>query len=277
MNIDGKLIAEEIKNRLKEKTLERDPKLSLGIIVTQETPATRQYATLKQEFGKCIGVKVDLLRLGHFEQKDENLLQLLMHSTRKYDGLIVQLPLAPQFFLENVLNILPLTHDVDVLGNTGYQQFKERNLPFLPPVIGAFSEILNRSSVKLAGKKVVVFGEGRLVGAPAAVWAEQLGATVTVVSKETSDVPTLTQQADIIFLGAGSPGILKPDMIQEGVMILDAGSGQIDGVVQGDADQACAEKSSLFSPTPGGVGPITVAKMFENLVVLNELRNKKRS
>ncbi len=274
MIIDSKLIVRELEAKLKSKTLERDPRLTLGIIVTHETPASHQYANIKQAFGKKIGVKVDFLKLASYEQENTKLLELIMHSTRKYDGIILQLPLPPHFFLENVLNIFPFTHDVDLIGNTGYQQYKERNLPLLPPVVGAFSEILKRSDVKLTGKNVVIFGEGRLVGGPSVVWATRLGATVTVITKETTNVTDLTMQADIIILGTGTPGLLKPDMIQEGVMILDAGSGQVDGVVQGDADPACAEKSSLFTPTPGGVGPITVAKMFENLVVLNELRNK---
>lgn len=273
MNIDGKLIAHEIKTKLKAKTFERDPKLSLGIIVTEETAATRQYAALKQEFGKSIGVEVDILKLGPFEQKNEYLLQLMMHSTRKYDGIVLQLPLAAHFLLENVLNIFPLTHDVDVLGHTAYQQFKEGNLPFNPPVVGAFAEILTRSSVKLAGKKVVVFGQGRLVGGPAAIWASRFGATVSVITKDTIDVKAKTLEADIIVLGTGTPGLLTPDMVKEGVMILDAGSGEKEGVIVGDADPACAEKSALFTPTPGGVGPITVAKLFENLVALNEIRN----
>lgn len=271
MIVDGKLIAHDIKSRLKEVTYERDPRFSLAIIVTQETPAIRQFAALKQSFGTSIGVTTEILKLGPFEQKNENLLQLIMHSTRSFDGIVLQLPIAPHYFLDNILNIFPLTHDVDVLGNTAYQQFKEGNLPFLPPVVGAFAEILSRSRIKLAGKKVLVVGEGRLVGAPAAVWARHLGAVVTVATKETTDLTALTLQADVIMLGTGVPGLLKPDMVQEGVVILDAGSGEVAGVVQGDANQACAEKASLFTPTPGGVGPVTVAKLFENLVALHQI------
>ncbi|HCC05029.1 TPA: hypothetical protein DEP58_01835 [Patescibacteria group bacterium] len=271
MIIDGKLIAHDIKTRLKDITSEQDPHLSLGIVVTHETPAIRQFAALKQSFGKSIGVVTEILKLGPFEQKNEHLLQLIMHSTRKFDGIVLQLPIAPTFMLDNILSIFPLTHDVDVLGNTAYQQFKEGNLPFLPPVVGAFAEILSRSKIKLVGKKVLVIGEGRLVGGPSAVWARRLGAIVTVANKETVNLETLTQQAEVIMLGAGSPGLLKPDMIQEGVIILDAGSGEVAGVVQGDADQACAEKSALFTPTPGGVGPVTVAKLFENIVALREI------
>ena len=276
MIVDGKLIAHDIKSMLKEITYERDPHLSLGIVMTEENPAIRQFVALKQSFGKSIGVDTEILKLSPFEQKNENLLQLIMHSTRKFDGIVLQLPISSNFIVDNILSIFPFTHDVDVLGNTAYQQFKEGNLPFLPPVVGAFAEILSRSKIKLAGKRVLVVGEGRLVGGPAAVWARRLGAVVTVATKETVDLATLTRQAEVIILGAGIPKILQPDMIQEGVVILDAGTGEVAGIVQGDADQACAEKSALFTPTPGGVGPVTVSKLFENLVALHEITHAKQ-
>jgi len=276
MLVDGKYIAHTVKEKVKDRTYEIDPHLSLGIIVTQENPAIKKFVELKKEFGKSVHVEVEELTLGVRDQTNEKLLELMMHSARKFDGLVLQLPLGHQYNLEDVLNIYPMTHDVDVLGNMAYEQFREGNLPFLPPVVGAFSEILKANEVKLVGKKVLVVGEGRLVGAPAAIWARGHGAYVTVATKETADITPLTQDADIIMLGAGSPGLLKPDMIKEGVIILDAGTGEVAGVLQGDADPACAEKASLFTPTPGGIGPITVAKVFENLVALKDIKTPKR-
>lgn len=275
MIIDGKLIAHDLKGKIKTVTDDVDLHLSLGIIVTEETPAIRQFVTLKQNFGKSVKVNVEVLSLKVYERDNQHLMELLLHSTKTFDGIVLQLPISLNLSLENVLKVYPLTHDVDVLGYTAYQQFKEGNLPFLPPVVGAFEEILKRNSIKLAGKKVLVVGEGRLVGAPAAIWAKRYGATVTVATKETSNLASLTQNADILILGAGAPGLIQPDMVKEGVIILDAGTGEEGGVVKGDADPACAEKASLFTPTPGGIGPITVAKVFENLLILHDIRHPK--
>jgi methylenetetrahydrofolate dehydrogenase (NADP+)/methenyltetrahydrofolate cyclohydrolase len=275
MIIDGKLIAHELKTKLKERTYEIDPHLSLGIIVTEETPATKQFVTIKQAFGKNINVDTEVLKLGQLEQDNENLLELILHASRKYDGVILQLPIPPHFELSSVLNIYPFTQDVDVIGNAAYQQFKEGSLPFLPPVVGAFAEILHKSEVRLTGKNVLVVGEGRLVGAPSAVWAKRLGAYVTVATKETENLSELTKKSDVIILGAGVPNLLTPEMIKQDVIILDAGSGNVDGKVFGDASPECADKASVFTPTPGGVGPITVAKLFENLVALDDLKKSK--
>ncbi len=276
MNIDGKYIARNIKDKLKERTYEIDPHLTLGIIVTEETPAIQQFVKLKQRFGESIHVNVEILKLDAFKQKDENLLQLILDSTRKFDGLILQLPLSHQYTLETILNMLPLTHDVDVLGNTAYQQYKEGALPFMSPVVSAIAEILHKNEIRIIGKNVLVVGEGRLVGGPAAVWAKKMGAFVTVANKETENLSKLTSDSDVIILGTGVPELLKPDMIKEGVIILDAGSGEKAGKIVGDADPACADKASLFTPTPGGIGPITVAKVFENLVALDDIKHPKR-
>jgi methylenetetrahydrofolate dehydrogenase (NADP+)/methenyltetrahydrofolate cyclohydrolase len=101
-----------------------------------------------------------------------------------------------------------------------------------------------------------------------------MGANVTVTNRSTVDLASHTREADVIILGAGSPGLLTPDMVKQGAIVLDAGTSEEGGVVKGDANPAVAEKASLFTPTPGGIGPITVAKLFENLLVLDALKHK---
>jgi methylenetetrahydrofolate dehydrogenase (NADP+)/methenyltetrahydrofolate cyclohydrolase len=276
MEIEGNLIARELKRELLERVQRADKKLSLGIIVVRETPAIRQFVEVKRRFGTDVHVNVEVLQLGQLEQNDEKLLQLLLHSTRSYDGLILQLPIPASFNLDNALSLYPLSHDVDVLGNTAFQQFKEKTLPFLPPVVGAIKEVLERNGQRLTGKKVLVVGEGRLVGAPAGIWAEREGAYVTTANKATENLSELTLDAEVIILGTGNPGLLTPDMIQDDVIIFDAGSGGTAGAIQGDADPSCATKASLFTPTPGGLGPITVAKVFENLLELHDIKSRRQ-
>ena len=272
MVIDGKQIAHELKQSLRKQYQQAFRRPTLGVIVVQETPEIRRFVALKQQYGKDIGVDVNILRPSFLKKDTEHLLQLVLHSTRDNDGLILQLPLPPQYSLDMVLNLFPLSHDVDVIGQTAFQQHKEHTLPFMPPVVGAMSEILHRQGIRLAGRSVLVVGEGRLVGAPAVPWAQQLGGKVTVTNKDTPELATHSKNADIIILGAGVPGLLKPDMVKEGVIILDAGTSEEGGVLRGDADPACAEKATVFTPTPGGVGPITVAKIFENLLTLVRIK-----
>ena len=142
----------------------------------------------------------------------------------------------------------------------------------LAPVAGAIEEILERSTIDVRGKKCVVVGAGKLVGAPAAYLMRRLGSDVSVVTLESGSLDEL-KTADIVILGAGNPGFVTPEMIKEGVVLIDAGTSEQGGKVRGDADPACSEKAALFTPVPGGLGPIAVAMIFKNLLDLIE-KNK---
>jgi len=274
MIVNGKTIAERVKERVASEVRDREHRLRLGVVVVQQTPEIELFVRLKKKFGDGVGIDVDVRELDPLSQTNESFLQSILDATREYDGLVVQLPLPHGYDREQLFRIFPLSHDVDVIGDIAYTQFREGNLPFLPPVIGAFDEILQVNGVGLAGRNVLVVGEGRLVGAPAAQYAAQRGGQVVVANKETPNLAAHALNASVIMLGAGAPGILTPDMVTEETVVLDAGTSEEAGVVKGDADPAVGEKAALFTPTPGGVGPITVAKLFENLITLDKLKER---
>ena len=276
MIVDGKRIAEKLKSELRTNLSNVRKKLVLGVLVVSETPAIRQFVSYKERCGEDIGVQVDVIKTSKSGLKTEDLLHEIIQTSKHRDGLILQLPIPSELDLDSALNLFPLSHDVDVLGNTAFTQYKEGVLPFHPPVVGACSAILKDANVSIAGKKVVVVGTGRLVGGPAAVWAERMGAYVTVANRSTADLGKVTREADVIISGTGVPGLITPEMVREGVTIIDAGSGELAGTVKGDVDELCAKKAALFTPTPGGVGPITVAKVFENLLTLYHARNPQK-
>lgn len=272
MTIDGKHVAAQVKTRIRNGLLGMPHRPKLAIVIAKRSLAIDKFVALKKGFGEDVGIDVDVLHLDALADT-EKLLQTVLHQSFTHDGVIVQLPLARGMVLEPLLKIIPLTHDVDVIGDTATTQYRLWNLPIHPPVVGAIDEILLQSGMRLAGRKVLVVGEGRLVGKPVALYAEHFGAHVTVANAYTPNITELTKENEVIILGAGSPELLKPDMIQEGAIILDAGTSEQGGVLKGDADPACAEKAALFTPTPGGIGPVTVAKVFENLLKLYQLRH----
>jgi 5,10-methylene-tetrahydrofolate dehydrogenase/methenyl tetrahydrofolate cyclohydrolase len=161
--------------------------------------------------------------------------------------------------------------DADVLSSSAREKF-EREDPdaLLPPVVAAIAEIFDTYTVVTKGKRAVVIGSGFLVGAPVATWLKQQGAEVVVLTSRSENVPEVLRTADIIVSGAGSPHLIKPEMLKEAVVLIDAGTSESGGVLAGDADPACATRCSLFTPVPGGVGPLAVAMLFENAVILAE-------
>ena len=102
-----------------------------------------------------------------------------------------------------------------------------------------------------------------MVGQPAAVWLEEMGADIFVLTRKSESLAELAN-ADIVVLGAGSPHLVKPEMLKKGVVLIDAGTSESDGAIVGDADPACAEVANVFTPVPRGIGPIAVACLFQN-------------
>jgi len=266
MVIHGRDIADEIKTRLIEevRALPRAPRLAL--IVTTRDFATERFLAVKRRWAGELGVVLEEIDLG-MDATVETICVAIEELSEKHDGIIVQLPLPPGVSVEQVIEVIPRTHDVDVLSQKATHAFVQKQTAVLPPVVGAFAAILQKQEVSCRDARVVVVGNGRLVGRPAALWFAREGAQVTVV-EEDEDLPEHTKTADIVVLGAGVPGLLKPEMVKKEVVILDAGTSESAGKLSGDADPACAEKAALFTPVPGGVGPITIAMLFQNLLVL---------
>lgn len=229
-------------------------------------PVSERYVALKKRAAERAGIAVTLYRFPH-DASEEALAAGITDAVSLHDGYIIQLPLPAHINGARILDLVPRQKDVDMLSSASMDAFYRDATPLLPPVIGVFSEIITRWAIPVRGKRVAVVGRGRLVGAPAAHWFRRQGALVGI-ARRGEDIAATTAEADIIVLGAGSPGLLKPAMVKTGVVILDAGTSEDGGALKGDADPAVAEKSSLFTPVPGGIGPVTVVMLFKNLLTL---------
>ncbi|MFZ2555890.1 MAG: bifunctional 5,10-methylenetetrahydrofolate dehydrogenase/5,10-methenyltetrahydrofolate cyclohydrolase [Minisyncoccia bacterium] len=251
MIIDGKVIAEEVYANL------RAPRsLTLGILVGEVNPVINSFVRIKDKAAQRLGVALMRADLQPGATTDDAI-RALLALAEKSDGIIVQLPLPHSIDADAVIAAIPPHKDVDGISP----------LPRVrPPVAAAIAEILRYELVPTKGKAVVVVGSGRLVGKPAAALLKEYGAEVLIIEKGDSLAPLL--EADIIISGAGEPGLIRPEHVKDGVVIIDAGTSEIGGKVAGDADPACAEKASVFTPVPGGVGPIAIAMIFKNLVEL---------
>jgi methylenetetrahydrofolate dehydrogenase (NADP+)/methenyltetrahydrofolate cyclohydrolase len=261
MIIDGKAIAENIYTEL-EARVSRRP--SLGIIVASHDPVIESFVRIKSRAAARLGVemrRIDLLN----KPTTAEAIAAIEKLAPEVDGIIVQLPLPTELDTELILAAIPPYLDVDGINPA----VAESDRAVRAPVAGAIAEILKVNNVDPKGNVAVVIGAGRLVGIPAAHLLESLGARVSVVTLESGTLDIL-HTADIVVLGAGNPGFIKPEMIKEGVVLIDAGTSESSGKVVGDADPMCATKCSVFTPVPGGVGPIAVAMIFKNLFTLAE-------
>lgn len=259
MIIDGKKIAEEIKASLSAKGLK------LAIVQVGDDEASNKFIEHKQKFAEEIGVETRIYNLPKNISTSQLRLKMAEIShIKENNGVILQLPLPKQINTQYVLNGIIPAKDVDVLCSRAFGDFVTGHSKILPPVVAAIKIIFEKYNIEVKGKNIVVVGAGRLVGKPAATWLINQEATVSVLNEFTPDISKFTREADIIVAGTGKPSLIKPDMVKDGVIIIDAGS------LIGDVDPAVEKKSSLFTPVPGGIGPLTVAMVFKNLIELNK-------
>ncbi len=268
MIIDGRVIAAEIYAELKNKVSHLDSAPHLTVFTCAPNFETQKFLALKKRKAEEVGIAMNVIEFPADITTNE-VVQSVVHAQMQTDGIVVQLPFPEAVNVDEVFKSIPASYDVDVM------QYDGTTSQVLPPVVGAIQEMVDRHDIMLAAQKVVVVGRGKLVGAPAAMWAMKQGAQVSVVTEETADRAVQIAAADILILGAGQPKLVQPEHIKDGVIIFDAGTSEEGGVLMGDADPACIQKASFITPVPGGIGPVTVAVLLRNLVRLATKDNSK--
>lgn len=260
MLVDGKAIAADILQSVATDVADASINPRLAVVTCAPNFETRKYLEMKIKKAASVGVTLKVVELPA-DATTEEVVSCISQIVRGSAGVVVQLPLPNHIDREAVLSAVPADKDPD---GFSYGQVADA---CLPPVAGAIDEISSRYNVVWLNKSVVVLGGGRLVGLPAAEYARQAGAKVSMLTEETYDEQVL-QTADIIISGIGQPRFITPAMVKEGVVVFDAGTSEDGGVLVGDVDPEVESKASLLTPVPGGIGPITIAYLLRNLVSL---------
>ncbi len=264
MIIDGRAIASEILRDTKERVERLGVSPVVRAITCAPSPATLSYLRIKSARAKDAGMELEVVTMRE-DATEEDLVRAVIAPGAS--AVIVQLPLPAHINAVRVVNAIPVEQDADVLSVNAYEQFIEGGVR--PPVVEAVVEVLTRTNTDIAGKNAVVVGQGKLVGQPVAEFLEREGASVHILTRDSVDMHMLAT-ADIVVSGAGSPHLIMPEMVREGVVLIDAGTSESGGALVGDIDPGCESKASVFTPVPGGVGPIAVACLFRNVIELLE-------
>ena len=269
MIVDGKKLAEELKSSIKDDVSKIGKAIRLAVVQVGSNPVTDKFLEQKKKFGSAVGIDVrvyealvDISTNALREKISE-----IVHED-KNTAVIIQLPLPEQINTPYILDAIVPEKDADMLSSKSVGLFASGRSKILPPVVGAIKYIVEKHDVDVKGKSVVVIGAGRLVGKPATIWLTNNGATVTVCDENTKDIAHFTRDADIVISGVGKPGLITADMIKNSAAVIDAGTSEDDGKLKGDIAQTVAQKASLFTPVPGGVGPLAVAMLFQNVVAI---------
>ena len=228
----------------------------LAIVQLKDDPIINTYVRLKQKYGDELGVTVDVHRPDSVTAAESLIASL--NEDNSVHGIIVQLPLPDPAETDRLLRIVAPNKDVDALGQAPL-------LDAATPM--AILWLLAGYNVELRGKNVLVIGRGKLVGVPLVKMLEASDVSVTVADRSTPDLRAVTEHADIIITATGSPAILYPDMVKSGVVIVDAGVASEDGKTVGDVAASMYDRDDItITPPKGGVGPLTVCALFENVI-----------
>ncbi|MEK7548924.1 MAG: bifunctional 5,10-methylenetetrahydrofolate dehydrogenase/5,10-methenyltetrahydrofolate cyclohydrolase [Patescibacteria group bacterium] len=277
--IDGGQIAQRIIDNLKNQPT---PKKILAAVLAGENQASISFLKQKEKIAQELGVDFRIYRFSTEIKNDDLRKEVLKIALlKKVGGMIVQLPLPEHINKHYILNVIPREKDVDVLGERALGAFYCGRNPVLPPAVATLDEILQTINCGLQTKKIAVVGAGFLIGKPIAVWLMDNKIKELKIFEKGSDLLEL-KEYDLVISGVGQVGLIKPEMLKDGAGIIDFGySMDENGKIRGDFDvsqmshayrQAGDVKGQLsfYTPTPGGTGPILVAKLFENFYNLNK-------
>lgn len=227
----------------------------LAIVVTIEHPAIEVYMRMKTRYGADILIDVDIHRI---KQADAPGVIKQLNEDPSVHGIIVQLPLEDPSQTEEIVNLVAPEKDVDALG---------AKAEYEPATPMAILWLLAGYNVDLRGKKVVLVGRGKLVGAPLEKMLQASGQDVVVVDRKTPDITEVVREADIIVTATGVPGLVTAEMIKQDAVVVDAGVAGEQGKTVGDLSPEVYERPDLtITPTKGGVGPLTICALFDNVI-----------
>lgn len=228
----------------------------LAIVMTVDSPVIDTYVRLKKAYGEDIGIDVDIHKIDQ-----SRLMELIatLNQDESIHGIIIQLPLADIGDTEAAVNAVTKYKDVDGLGEGGV---------FTPATAMAVDWLLAGYNVTLPDKTIAIVGNGRLVGAPLAkLWRSQGLKNITVYDGKTLDLASELQKSDLIVTATGRPSLITREMIQPGATIVDAGTAAEHGKIVGDLAPEVRELDDItLTPIKGGVGPLTVAALFDNVI-----------
>lgn len=243
--------AQQVRSLLARKVQPR-----LAILRSNHQPVVDLYLRLKQSYGQDIDVQVDVYSLTD-KQISKKLLEL--NQDHSVHGIVVQLPLADSSQTDQLVNLINPDKDIDGLGNQAIYDSATAT---------AINWLLAGYSIDLAKKKIVILGKGRLVGAPLFEIWQKSGYQVIAYDQQTTNLQKVLKEAEVIVSAVGSPGLLTSEMLPKKAIVVDAGVTSDQGVFKGDlADDVRLRDDLTMTPLRGGVGPLTIAVLFDHLLV----------
>ncbi len=266
--LEGKKIAEKILSALERKIKKTQRKPGLAVILVGDNPASELYVKLKRKAARRVGIRFQLFRFPWEAQEEEIIRKIKkLNASQSVSGLIVQLPLPEKFSAENIINAVRPEKDVDGFHPENLRLFLENRKRFFPVFPQAILRLLEASRWNLENEKALVVANSQKFGEimTAALKSRGMRADYFLPEKLKANLTAL-KKARVVVSAVGRPGFLKGEMFRKGVIVIDGGITRKGQKVLGDVEfDSLASKAAFLSPVPGGVGPLTIACLLQNV------------
>jgi len=288
--IDGKAIAQKVRDEVQEKVAARvaagKPRPGLATVLVGENPASQVYVGMKKRMCEQLGMESFSYTLPEDASQEEvESLVKKLNADPKVNGILVQLPLPGHLDEEKVLQAIDITKDIDGFHpiNIGRLAQKGRESLFVPCTPDGCLYLLDEVGAKLDGANAVVLGRSNIVGMPMALLLVKRNATVTICHSRTKDLPALCREADVLIAAVGRVEMVKKDWVKPGAVVIDVGTHRVEDqskekgyYLTGDvAFDEVKEVAGWVTPSPGGVGPMTIAMLMRNTLRAAEIQDPK--
>lgn len=274
MIIDGKKISIAIKEKLKREINNYVIKPCLCVINIGNDESSKIYIKNKRKACEYIGMDFKLIHFDGNVNEDIIISEIdKLNNDDRINGIIVQLPLPNKFNARKIINRIKYEKDVDGLTDISIGKLVDNCSLFIPCTPKGIMKLIDNYKIQLKGKHVVIVGRSILVGKPLLQECLKRDATVTICHSKTKDLECFTKQADILMVATGKRNLIKEDMVKDGVVIIDIGINKFNDKIYGDVTLKAKNKAELYTPVPGGVGPMTVTMLLENTLI--SYKNKK--
>ena len=275
MILDGKLVRDKLLDGYKEKIRNENLAIKLAIILVGDNEASKIYIRNKEKACDYVGIVVEKYLLAA-DTSESELISLIekLNDDPSVTGIILQSPVPSHIDFDKCSGLINSRKDVD-----GFTAYNIYNLylghdTILPCTVKGIIKLIEYYNIPIAGSNVVIIGRGNIVGHPLSLALLNMDATVTVAHSKTKNLKEITTSADILIAATGVAHLIKKDMVKVGSVVIDVGVSRIDGHIFGDVDfDDVKDVASWITPNPGGVGPMTVAMIIDNLLMMKGWEN----
>lgn len=270
--LDGKKLSLKIQEELAQKISKLDRRPNLAVILVGEDPASQLYVGMKEKTAQKLGINSTIIKYPQDTDEQTVINKISELNKDEYiNGILVQIPLPKQISEQNIMRAISPKKDVDGIVPENIGRISTGMEPYAYPCTPkGIIKLLDEYNIQIAGKHAVIIGRSNIVGKPLAQMLLNRNATVTICHSKTENLSEITKTADILISAVGKYKIINKEMIKSGVAVVDVGTSRIDGKTCGDVDfENVKDLTSYITPVPGGVGPMTIACLMENIFELS--------